>query len=61
MSAPKAQTISDVGRGRGDPRAGVVGVDGLGLDELEAERARGVGDRRRASLRPAALRGGRGG
>ena len=56
ISAPKAQTISDVGRGGGDPRAGVVGVDGLGLVELEAERAGGVGDGRRLELAAAPLR-----
>ena len=47
-------------RGR-DPREHVRRVERLGLDQVEAERAGGVGDGRRRSLRPRPCSGGRAG
>ena len=56
ISAPNAQTTTASGCGGGDPRPRVVGVDRLGLVDLDAQLARRVGDRRRAERAPAALR-----
>jgi hypothetical protein len=39
--------------GGGQPLARLGGVDRLGLEEVEAERARGLGDRRRREPAPA--------
>ena len=43
----------DVGLGGGDPGARVVGVDVVGLVEVDAEPLRELGDRRRGQLAPA--------
>ena len=45
-----------VGLGGGDPLEHLGRVQRLGLDQLEAERARGVGDRRRLQRAAAAAR-----
>ena len=50
-STPKAQTHERVGLGGGDPLEHLRRVERLRLDQLEAERARRVGDRRAAAAR----------